>query len=197
MPQYIHYNSNNSNELNIIFPGSSLGFQTGLINKIFNRFVAEGKSAISFNYPFLDRGEENSSGEELIEELEALNEVLKLVDFNQYSKINFIGKSLGAIIASFFLQKPENMDLLSKVSLSVLGYVKGSIDLKSLNCKILIVQGENDRFGNITGVKKDFENTDHSNVTFIEIPNADHSYRNSEKQPVFEDLAIEELFKNL
>lgn len=197
MPQYIHYNSSNSDELNIIFPGSSLGFQTGLINKIFNRLVVGGKSAISYNYPFLDRGEENSSGEELIEELEALNEILKVVDVNQYSKINFIGKSLGAVIASFFLQRPENKDLLSKVSFSVLGYVKGSIDLKDLNCKILIIQGENDRFGNISEVKKDFENPDNSDVTFVEIPNADHSYRNAEKEPVFEDLAIEALFKNL
>lgn len=197
MPQYIHYNSNNSNELNIIFPGSSLGFQTGLINKIFNRFVAEGKSAISYNYPFLDRGEENSSGEELVEELEALNEIFKVVNIDQYAKVNFIGKSLGAIIASFFLQKPENKELLSKASLSVLGYVKGSINLKNLDCKVVIVQGENDRFGNLVEVKKDFENVDSSKVTFIEIPNADHSYRNSEKQPVFEDLAIEELFKNL
>lgn len=193
MAQYLHYNSNKSQELNIIFPGSSLGFQTGLINKIFNAFVTQGKSAITYNYPFLDRGEENSSGEQLTEELKALNEVLKVIDIYKYSRVNFIGKSLGAIVASYFLRKPENHELLDKSSLSVLGYVKGSIDLTSLTCKTLIVQGENDKFGNIAEVQDDFKDVDSSHITFVEIPNADHSYRDSEKNPVFEDKAIEHL----
>jgi len=196
MSQYIYY-SNNLEELNIIFPGSSLGFQTGLINKIFNKFVSEGRSAVSYNYPFLDRGEENSSGEDLKEELDALNSILTSIDINKYSKINLIGKSLGAIVASYFLAKDENSHLLDKVSLSVLGYVKGSIDLSKINCKIIIIQGEKDRFGNIDEVKKDFEDKDLSQISFTEIPNADHSYRNSDKEPIFEDLAIEALFKNL
>jgi len=196
MSQYIHY-SNNLEELNIIFPGSSLGFQTGLINKIFNKFVSEGRSAVSYNYPFLDRGEENSSGEDLKEELEALQSILSTIDTSKYSKINLVGKSLGAIVASVFLAKEENSHLLSMVSLSVLGYVKGSIDLSKLNCKIIIIQGENDRFGNIDEVKKDFVGKDISLVSFIQIPNADHSYRNADKEPIFEDLAIQELFKDL
>lgn len=70
MAQYIYYNSDNTEELNIIFPGSSRGFQTGLISKIFNKFVSEGRSALSYNYPFLDKGEENSSGDGLKEELD-------------------------------------------------------------------------------------------------------------------------------
>lgn len=174
-----------------------MGFKSGFINKIFNRFVQEEKSATTFNYPFLDRGEENSPGEELKEELETLANVLKIVDLNKYSKINFVAKSLGAIVASYFLLNSSNKDLLSKVNLFVLGYVKGSINLENLKCKIVIIQGEKDRFGNIEEVKKDFLNTQNTNIKFIEIAKADHSYRDELKQPIFEDLAIEELFSNL
>lgn len=195
MSQYIHYQSNSLDELSIILPGSSLGFQTGLINKIFNRLVADGKSAVSYNYPFLDRGEQQSSGEELAEEIEALKTVLQVVEVGKYRRLNFIGKSLGGIVATHFLSKPENRELLDKATLAILGYIKGSTNLEGLLCPTIIIQGENDRFGGIDQVKQDLEGREHSHIQFVEIAGADHSYRDQERQPIFEDQAIEVLLE--
>lgn len=194
MVHYIHYRNGATKQLNVLLPGSSMGFQTGLISKIFNRFVQEGLSTVSFNYPFLDRGEENSSGPELKEEIKMLKEVMQDIGIDSYERVNFIGKSLGGIVAAHFLARQGNQRWLKNFSLSILGYVKGSINLEGISCPTIIIQGQNDRYGDIEQVKNDFQAKDHTHIQFVEIASADHSYRDQEKRPVFEEEAIEALF---
>lgn len=149
----------------------------------------------NFNFLYFERGEEQSSGPELKEELETLQSVLNECKAEEYKHIRLIGKSLGAIIASYYLKALPKEEQL-KYSVVVFGYVTGSTDLKSFEEKINIIQGEKDKFENIDVVKNDFKDAVSEDISYFEIKNADHSYRNELKEPVFEDEAIE-VFKKL
>jgi predicted alpha/beta-hydrolase family hydrolase len=165
------------------------------MQKIFNECVRQGHSVANFNFPYFERGEEQSSGPDLKEELEALQSILDECKAKEYKHIRLIGKSLGAIIASYYL-KSLSKEEQSKYSVIVFGYVTGIIDLKTFEGKIDIIQGEKDRFGNIEVVKNYLKDAVSKDINYFEIKNADHSYRDELKEPVFEDEAIE-VFKRI
>ena len=187
--------NNKSDALDILLHGSSGGMNYSLMQKIFDECIKQGHSVVNFNFPFFERGEEQSSGPELKEELETLQSVLDECKVEEYKHIRLIGKSLGSIIASYYL-KSLPKEKQPKYSVIVFGYVTGSIDLKSFSGKIDIIQGENDKFGNIEVVKNDLKTAVSKNINYFEIKNADHSYRNELKEPVFEGEAIA-VFKKL
>ena len=85
----------------------------------------------------------------------------------------------------------------ANIEVVVLGYVIGSVKTEALKGKLkLIIQGANDRFGNAAAVKDEL--TQHSlEAAIVEVPDADHSYRNRQKEPIFQDKAIQILLKNL
>jgi predicted alpha/beta-hydrolase family hydrolase len=186
---------NKSDTLDVLLHGSSGGMNYSLMQKIFDECVKQGHSIVNFNFPYFERGEEQSSGPELKEELETLQTVLNQCKVKKYKHIRLIGKSLGAIIASYYVKTLSKEDQ-SKYSIVVFGYVIGSIDLKSFEGKIDIIQGEKDKFGNIVVVKNDLNNSVSENISYFEIKNADHSYRNEIKEPVYEDEVIE-VFRKL
>jgi predicted alpha/beta-hydrolase family hydrolase len=159
------------------------------MQKIFNECVRQGHSVVNFNFPYFESGEEKSSGPELKEELETLRSVLVECKAKEYKHIRLIGKSLGAIIASFYLKSLSKEEQL-KYSVVVFGYVTGSIDLKRFEGKIDVIQGEKDKFGNIAVVKNDLSDAVSKDISYFEIKTADHSYRNELKEPVFENEAI-------
>jgi len=186
---------NKSDTLDILLHGSSGGMNYSLMQKIFNECVRQGHSVANFNFPYFERGEEQSSGPDLKEELEALQSILDECKAKEYKHIRLIGKSLGAIIASYYL-KSLSKEEQSKYSVIVFGYVTGIIDLKTFEGKIDIIQGEKDRFGNIEVVKNYLKDAVSKDINYFEIKNADHSYRDELKEPVFEDEAIE-VFKRI
>lgn len=191
----LNFINNRSETLDVLLHGSSGGMNYSLMQKIANVCIKQGHSVANFNFPYFEKGEEQSSGPELKEELETLQTVLNMCKAKEYKHIRLIGKSLGAIIASYYLKSlPKEQQ--SKYSIVVFGYVTGSIDLKSFEAKIDIIQGEKDKFGNIEAVKKDLKNAVSRNINYFEIKNADHSYRNESKEPIFEDEAID-IFKRL
>lgn len=185
----------NSDTLDVLLHGSSGGMNYSLVQKIFDECVKQGHSVVSFNFPFFERGEEQSSGPELKEETETLQAVLDQCNSKEYKHIRLIVKSLGAIITSYYLKSLSKGEQ-QRFSVVVFGYVTGSIDLKNFDGKIDIIQGEKDKFGNIEIVKNDLKNSVSKNINYFEIKNADHSYRNELKEPIFEDEAIK-LFKNI
>jgi predicted alpha/beta-hydrolase family hydrolase len=186
---------NKSDILDVLLHGSSGGMNHSLMQKIADVCIKQGHSVANFNFPYFERGEEQSSGPELKEELEALKFVLNECKAVEYKHIRLIGKSLGAIIASYYV-KTLPREEQSKYSVIVFGYVTGSIDLKSFEGKIDIIQGEKDKFGNIETAKNDLKDAVSKNINYFEIKNADHSYRNELKEPIFEDEAIE-VFKRI
>lgn len=185
----------NSDTLDILLHGSSGGMNYSLMQKIADVCTKQGHSVANFNFSYFERGDEQSSGPELREEIETLQSVLNQCKAKEYKHIRLIGKSLGAIIASYYLKLLPKGEQ-SKYAVVVFGYVTGNIDLKGFEGKIDIIQGEKDKFGNMEVVKNDLKDAISKNINYFEIKNADHSYRNVQKEPVFEDETID-IFKRL
>lgn len=192
---YIFHNSK-SDKLDIILHGGSHGVDSPLMQKVFAASKEKGNTVLTFNFPYLERGEEKSSGPELKEELATLQQMLDFVNYKEYSKIRLIAKSLGGIVASFYLDQLPIKER-NKFSIVVLGYVTGEIKLKSFNGKITIIQGEKDKFGGINIVKEDLKDAKSDKIEFLEVTGADHSYRSPEtKEPIYEGI-VTDLIKNL
>lgn len=182
-----------SDTLDVLLHGSSGGMNYSLMQKIADVCTKQGHSVANFNFPYFERGEEQSSGLELKEELETLQSVLNQCKAEEYKHIRLIGKSLGAIITSYYL-KSLSKEEQTKYSAIVFGYVTGSIDLKNFEGKIDIIQGEKDKFGNIEVIKNDLKDAVSEDISYFEIKNADHGYRNELKEPIFENEAMD-IFK--
>ena len=187
------FSYNKSEILNVILHGGSSGIDSDFMVKIYNKFEKSNDSVVGLNFPYIDRGEEDCTND-LQEELEALESVLNIVTgFKKFKQIRFVAKSLGAIVASHYLCDRANLDECEYL-ITVLGYVAGSIDLKTFPGAIKIIQGEMDRFGGIEVVKKDMKDAISKSIEFIEIPGVDHSYRNPEtKAPVGEGEVVSRL----
>jgi len=178
LPNFKYFYNNKSNTLDIILPGGSYGMDSSFIEKVIASCKNAGHCVLAFNFPYFDRGEEHSSGPELEEELLVLSELMKFVQANSFEHIRFVAKSLGAIVASFFL-KNVIIEEHSKYSVIVLGYVTGSIDLKDFRGKISIIQGEKDKFGGIDVVKKDMESTASSDISYFQIEGGGSQFQSS------------------
>ncbi len=189
---YFSYNTD-SDTLDVLLHGGSKGIESSFIQKLFKASQDNAHSVIAFNFPYLDRGEEQSSGPELQEELEVLKRVIEYASIKEYRHIRLIGKSLGGIVASYFSKKLPIHEQ-KKYSVIILGYVLGSVDLKEFTGNIVVIQGSNDKFGNIEKVKSDLEGLATKKITYINIDGADHSFRDLEtKEPVYEDVVIEKV----
>lgn len=196
MIKSLKFHKNNKSEvIDILLHGSKGGMNYSLMQKIFDECVKQGHSVVNFNFPYFERGDENSSGDELLEELEALKFVLNKCNANEYKYVRLIGKSLGGIVASYYLRTLSNQEQ-PKYSVVVFGYIKGYTNLKNFNGDIYIIQGEKDNYGSIQAVKSNLKDAISKNINYFEIKNADHSYKNESKEPVFEDEAID-IFKRL
>lgn len=192
LPRLLFFEKKGAKVLDVIIHGSSHGIESSFIQKVFESCKDEGNSVIAFNFPYLERGEENSSGPELKEELETLETMLSIAKSKEYSRIRLIGKSLGGIVSSYYLNSIEKERKLYEVV--ILGYVTGEVKLRGFGGKITIIQGEKDKFGNIEVVKEDLKGGISEDITYLEISGADHNYRDpGTKEPIYEDLAIEKL----
>lgn len=177
----------------VLHGGGPEGIETTFISNIINTLSTTGSSVLGFNFPYCERGEENSSGEELAEETAALDKVVEFLRGEGYERIVIVAKSLGGITTSFWLEQHTDRD----VEVVVLGYVIGSVRTEALQGKLrLVIQGENDRFGNATSVSEELAKYDIS-ADILEIPKADHSYRNEQKEPAYQEQAINLLLQAL
>jgi len=184
-----------SDTLDVILHGGSYDIDTPFMQKVFKTCKDKGHSVIAFNFPYIERGEERSSKPELKEELEILQKFLDYCDYKNFRKVRFVGKSLGAIVASFYLDKLST-DEAERFSIIILGYVTSSLRLKDFKGQITIIQGEKDKFGNVETVKKDLNGTISQNIQYFEIKGANHSFCDSEtKEPMFEDEVMKALSK--
>lgn len=176
----------------VLHGGGPVGIETPFIANIINALIGQGNSVLGFNFPYCERGEENASGSELTEEVATLDSVVQFLRSEGYEEIVIVAKSLGGIIASYWLAEHPN----ETAEVVILGYVIGSVRTKALQGKLrLAIQGENDRFGNADAVKEELAKyTVEADVA--EVYKADHSYRNEQKEPIFQDKAIEELLRH-
>ncbi|PID32204.1 hypothetical protein CR970_01680 [Candidatus Saccharibacteria bacterium] len=177
----------------VLHGGGSRGVETPFISNVINALTGTGDSVFGFNFPYCERGEEVSSGEALTEETAALNKAVQFLRSEGHEKIIIVAKSLGGITTSYWLEQhpDENVELV------VLGYVIGSVKTEALLGKLrLVIQGENDRFGDAEAVRAEL--AEHGVIAdAVEVPRADHSYRNEQKEPVYQGEAIKLLVQKL
>lgn len=191
---YKYYRKLNSKTVYLVLHGGGPeGIETSFISNIINSLTTKGDSVFGFNFPYCERGDENSSGEELTEETAALENVVQYLRGEGYEKVVIVAKSLGGITTSYWLGQHPATD----VEVVVLGYVIGSVKTAALASNLrTVIQGENDRFGNAAAVEGELAKNSVS-AKVIEVPQADHSYRNEQKEPVYQDKAIELLLQAL
>lgn len=186
---YKYYKKSGAKRIYIILHGGgSAGVETEFISSIFNSISLTKNSVICFNFPYCERGEEESSGTRLREEILALDQVIQYIRSEGYSEIKIIAKSLGGIIASYYFEHfPDN-----SIKIAILGYIPRDVKQKAIKNNLeLIIQGENDRFASPLEIKKLVGDQ----IDVDEIKNADHSYRNDAKEPIYQNVAIERLLK--
>ena len=172
----------------ILHGGGPVGVETDFISSIFDAIAATKNSVLCFNFPYCEREEEASSGPELKEEVDALKRAIDFAYLEGFSKIIIVAKSLGDIVASFYLEQYPD----SQIELLILGYIPSEIKQRAISNNLkLVIQGTNDRFASPIEVKKNVG----SLVEVMEIIDADHSYRNSKKEPIYQETAIKELMK--
>lgn len=187
------YIDNNSNTLDIVLQGGNYGIESPFMQKVITSCKESGHSVLAFNFPYFERGDNHSSGPELKEELETITKMMKKHDANKFDHIRFVAKSLGGIVASYFLKnlKPSEHQ---KYSIVILGYVLGDVNLKNFSGKIKIIQGEKDKFGNIGEVKEDLKGAISNEIEFTEIKGADHSFKNPDTgEPEFADEVVKQI----
>lgn len=177
----------------VLHGGGPEGIETPFIANVINRLGETRDSVFGFNFPYCERGEQDSSGETLSEETAALETVVKFLRCEGYEQIVIVAKSLGGITTSYWLEQHEAND----IQVVILGYVIGSVKTEALkNVLRLVVQGEKDRFGDGDSVTAELAKFSIS-ADVLEVPKADHSYRNEQKDPVHQDEAIDMLIKRL
>jgi predicted alpha/beta-hydrolase family hydrolase len=194
MPEvtYKYYRKLGSDSVLILLHGAGPnGVESDFIKTLFNGLTDSGVSVYAFNFPYCERGDEQSSGPELKEETATLNEVVSHLKSEGYKKLVIIGKSLGGMTASYWLNDASsNRD---GCELVILGYVIGEVKTQAIKDKLtLVIQGENDKYGNAQAVKDELAKSN-AKAKVVEIAGADHSYRNENKEPAYMDEMIEEL----
>ncbi|GAB4285971.1 MAG: hypothetical protein Kow0081_3940 [Candidatus Dojkabacteria bacterium] len=193
----IKFAYNQTDSIDIIIHGGSKGIESHFINKLFNASTNENHSTLAFNFPYLDRGDESSSGEELVEEQDTIDNILDFLKRFSFKKIHFIAKSLGGIVLAKYIANNGERLTSFEIEVTILGYVLGDIDLSGFTGRLTIIQGSNDRFGNADAVKDDLATKKLSEANVIEIEGADHSYRIPEtKEPKFEDEVVSLVFSD-
>lgn len=184
---YKYYKKNNSKNIYLIIHGGGpVGVETDFISAIFDTIAKTNNSVLCFNFPYCERGEENSSGPDLLEEVSTLKQVIDFVHAEGYSHITIVAKSLGGIISSYYFAKYPD----KSIDLIILGYIPNEVKQNAISDNLkLIIQGENDRFATPSEVQKIVG----SKVSVIEIKNADHSYQNHNKEPIYQKEALNRL----
>ena len=171
----------------LVLHGISEGISSDFIQRIYKGLADRGETVLAFNWPYLDAGGEPSK--DLVDEQAALQLATDFLHSEGYTQLHIAAKSLGGIVASRWLQQPNDLG----VDVAILGYVIGDVTTASLTDKLrLVVQGERDRFGNGEAVQSELE-SHNITATVIEIADADHSYRNQAGEPAYQQEAVKKL----
>ncbi|MGI5826398.1 MAG: alpha/beta family hydrolase [Patescibacteria group bacterium] len=195
LPSFQYFYKSGSKQLDVVLPGFDAGIKLPLMQEVIALSKEKGHSVLSFDYLFFERGDEKSSGMELPEERQTLEDLLNFVQAEQFDHICLIGKSLGGITASFFLRDLPDEEK-KRYSLIILGCVKESVDLTAFPGRVVIVQGGADKHGDIEAVKNLYIGKTSAKVEYYGISGASHGFSDPEtKEPKYYNQVIELLKK--
>lgn len=180
----------NRDTLYIMLPGVSQAPNTGVLKSIENRLATSQKNYLVVTFPFQDKGFDGP--ESPTHEVE-LNEVIrgleKVSEGEKFKRIVLVGKSFGALIAIKLIATLQDL-FNCPIELHILGFIFDDgtqLDKKSVS-NVFVYQGELDRFGSPVDVEQKMPF-----AKVFTIVGADHSYRNENKEPVYES-DVEKLF---
>jgi predicted alpha/beta-hydrolase family hydrolase len=183
-----HFHNSQSNQLDIISHGGGLDITSDFIQKIIAKCINQKHSVFAFNSFYI----EEKTKIDLQKEVQLIYYYWDYLTERENSKdlkIRLIGKSAGAILFSHFLQN-LNINFKNQVEFVIYGCVPEEIQLQGLTNRITIIQGQKDRFGSGEMLKTKLQTINLPNLKIIEIPNADHSYRDQNGLNKYHELAI-------
>lgn len=176
----IHINPK-AESVDIILHGASAGIELPFMQSLFEKSIEAGNSAMMFNFPYIEQGEDSRPSDDLREEVDTLDDIIKFVKQFDYKHIRFIGKSLGGLVASKYIseilsikQVPFTYELL------ILGCIMPYYDFKiSGITSVTVIQGSDDDYGKPIDVEELLTNIvqgEDVKVQVHEVENANHSY---------------------
>jgi len=166
----------------------------GLVSRIFEEDKKIEVSVVRFSFSFAVREEMKDLSSDRLEEKETLLKVLRESNSQKYQKIRLIGRSFGAVVAAEYLSD-LSFEEQQKYELVVLGYDLGLINLEKVFCKITIIQGALDRFGNGNAVKEDLKGDVPGKAKLIQVGGANHGFCDPlTGEGVYFDVVIKLLF---
>jgi len=190
--------SDSKNEAYLLLHGIRGGLHEAYTLALFNKLQSRGDTVLAINFPYLSRGEDRNGITTINEEVSALQTAYDFLKSASKSPIHIIGKSFGGIVASYWLLKHRDD---KDVDLSIMGYVpgEGNVLPDALRGHLrVVVQGDHDRYASPDQIRTELA-AHQVEAVVIEIPNADHSYRNitsdNQSEYAFQNQAIDELLK--
>jgi predicted alpha/beta-hydrolase family hydrolase len=185
---YSYNQISNSSKLTVIVHGGGEGIESNFIQKIRNKFNSQ--STLLIQMPFINRGEEGTSTKTFDEEIKEIKEIINSIDKSNIKSIKFIGKSIGALVLLNYIYQHYLELSKFEIDLTMLGFL---VEFTKLDItkplKINIIQGTNDKYGTILDVQNIIESSK-LQIELSLVENGDHSYRDVNKNPIFQDDAI-------
>ncbi len=185
-----------TDECYVLLPGSSGGLHHPLMQLLFGELVDRQCSVLSLEYPYQTHGGKPSN--DLVEECEALKEVLNYLAQQGYDKYRIIGKSIGGRIAMTYFSQTHDSRVLS---IDNFGFTmladdtENNIMSSAKEVLRIVIQGELDEFGT-PGDVRDYLDTINCKAQVLTIIDGDHSYRHhgSRELPTYEKDAVKQYF---
>ena len=198
--EYEYSNRSLDSKAYLLIHGVRGGIDEVYIQTLLNKLVARGDTALAFNFPYMTRGETVPSGDAFGEELGALQVAYDFLKSEGKTPIHIVAKSFGGIAVSHWLaQSPD----IENVNVSIMGYIpgEGGIAADTLRGKLsVVVQGDLDRYANPSEIRAELV-TNQIMAEVVNIPNADHSYRDMvSPNPLpyaYQEQAIDELLMRI
>lgn len=176
------------------------GIDEAYVQTLQKKLVARGDTTLAFNFPYMTRGETTPTGGTFEEELDTLQIAYDFLKAEGKAPIHIIAKSFGGIAVSHWLARNQD---IKDVDVSIMGYIpgEGGIIPDTLRGRLkMVVQGDHDRYATPDAIRAELR-THRLGGEVIEIPNADHSYRDtiSANPPpyAYQEMAIDELLSHV
>lgn len=198
--EFEYHNSSAHKAAYLLLHGIRGGIHEEYTQALLTRLKSRDETVLAINFPYMSRGDDRNGVTNVDEEMKALQTAYDFLKSADKTPIHIIGKSFGAIVAShWFAQNIDDKD----ADVSIMGYVTGedNIFTEALRGRLkVVVQGDHDKYASPAEVRADLA-AHQIDADVIDIPNADHSYRNINSSNLaeyaFQHIAINELLKHI
>ena len=176
----LHFNPK-AESVDIILHGASSGIESSFMEGLFEKSIEVGNSAMMFNFPYIEQGEGSRPSDDLREEVDTLDDIVKFVKQFDYKHVRFMGKSLGGLVASKYISEILSVKQVPfTYELIIMGCIVPYYDFKISGVKsVTVIQGSDDDYGKPIDVEELLSNIvqgEDIKVQVHEVKNANHSY---------------------